>query len=317
MSIRPIGQGYAPQPLLSATDGLPTANAAIVSFGSGAVEVSVTHRSHVLIDVNGYFAPTNIAPHGGAFYPVVPCRALNGPLVGTVTQDVDVHGTCKIPTTATAVVMAVTVAPQGFLGFLNVWGKGQTQPATSNINAYDGQKKSNMVIAQTGTNTSVSFFASNATNVVADVVGYFGPQGDPGALTFHPIEACRKVDTTWAPGPDGGPALDMNSTRDFPFGATDVCEIAPGFSLINNFVPNDVPSWARAYSLNFIATPTGALTGLNIQPSGSGNVTAWSLYAADGEVTASAGIVAAGTGGLTVTTLSPTHLTMILNGYFD
>ena len=313
MSIRPIGQGDAPQQLLSATDGLPTANAAIVSFGSGAVEISVTNRSHVLIDVNGYFAPANIAPHGGAFYPVVPCRALNGPLVGTVVQDVDVHGTCKIPTTATAVVMAVTVAPQGFLSFLSAWGKGQPQPATSNINAYDGQKKSNMVIAQIGTNTSVSFFASNATNVVADVVGYFAPPGAAGALTFHPIEACRKVDTTWAAGPDGGPALDMNSTRDFPFGATGVCEIAPGFSVFNN----DVPGWARAYSLNFIATPTGALTELNIQPMGSGNVTAWSLYALDGEVTASAGMVAAGTGGLTVTTLSPTHLTMILNGYFD
>jgi hypothetical protein len=315
MSVRPIGQGEAPQQLLSATDGLPTANAAIVPFGSGAVEVSVTNRSHVLIDVNGYFTSAMNSPHGSVFYPVVPCHALNtnSPLAPAVTLDVDVRGTCNIPATATAVVMAVTVAPQGFLGFLNVWATGQPQPATSNINAYDGQAKSNMVIAQTGTNGKVSFFASNATNVVADVVGYFGAPGTPGALTFHPIAACTKVNTQWANGPDGGPALDANSTRDFPLAPTSACEVVPGFSVVNN----GVPGWARAYSLNFIATPTGTLTELDVQPSGSGNVTAWSLYALDGQVTASAGIVAAGTGGLTVVSLSPTHLRMILSGYFD
>jgi len=256
MSIRPIGQGESAQQLLSATDGLPTANAAIVPFGSGAVEVSVTNRSHVLIDVNGYFMPAITAPHGGAFYPVVPCRALNNPLVGTLTQDVDVHGTCKIPTTATAVVMAVMVVPQGFLGFLNVWGTGQTQPATSNINAYNGQQKSNMVIVQTGTNGHVSFFASNDTNVIAVVVGYFAPPGAAGALTFHPIVPCTKVNTTWPDGPDGGPALDPSSTRDFPLGPTGACEVVPGLSIVNN----GVPGWARAYSLNFIATSTVALT---------------------------------------------------------
>jgi hypothetical protein len=65
LSIRPVGQADAAVPLLSATDGLPTANAVILPFGSGAVEVSVTNRSHVAIDVNGYFMPAN-TPHGNA-----------------------------------------------------------------------------------------------------------------------------------------------------------------------------------------------------------------------------------------------------------
>lgn len=306
LSIRPIGQAEPAQPLLSATDGWPTANAVILPFGSGAVEVSVTNWSHVVIDVNGYFMPLN-TPQGSAFYPLVPCRALDtistsNPLAGTVTRDVDVRTPCKIPTTATAVVMDVTVAPQGSLGFLTVWAAGHTQPGTSNINAYDGQVKSNMVIVQTGTNGHVNFFASDATNVVAEVVGYFGAPGAPGALTFHPIAPCTGVNTQWASGLYGGPALDANSTRDFPINQADVC---------------GVPGWARAYSVNFIATPMGALTGLNVQPTGFGNVPSWSLYAADGQVTASAGLLAAGTGGLTVTPFSPTHLMMIFSGYFD
>lgn len=316
MSIRPIAQAQAELlPLLSATDGLPTANAVILPFGSGAVEVSVTNRSHVLIDVNGYFMPLN-TPHGSAFYPLTPCRALNtmspsNPLAATVVSDVEVRTACSIPTTATAVVMDVTVAPQGFLGFLKVWGSGLTQPATSNINAYDGQVKSNMVIAQTGPNGKVSFFASDATNVVADVVGYFGAPGAPGALTFHPIVACTKVNTQLAAGTDGGPALDANSMRDFPIGTREI-QVSKDAPLVCG-----APLWARAYSLNFIATPTVVLPGLYVQPMGFGNVTSWSLYAADGQVTASASIMAAGMGGVTVTPLSPTHLMMIFSGYFD
>jgi hypothetical protein len=306
MSIRAIGQADAAQPLLSATDGLPTANAAIVPFGSGAVEVSVSNRSHVVIDVNGYFMPLN-TPQGGAFYPLMPCRALNtmnpsNPLAAAVTRDVDVRMACNIPTSATAVVMDVTVAPQGFLGFLIVWATGHTLPGTSNINAYDGQVKSNMVIAQTGTNGHVSFYASDATNVVADVVGYFGTPGAAGALTFHPMPACPGVNTQLADGPDGGPALVAYSTRDFPISEAAVCGI---------------PGWARAYSLNIVPTPMGVLMGLNVQPLGPGNVTGWSLYAADGQVTATASMLAAGMGGLTVTPYSPTHLMMIFSGYFD
>lgn len=307
MSIRPVGVLDRAQPLLSATDGLPTANAIILPFGTGAVEVSVSNRSHVVIDVNGYFMPMN-TPGGGAFYPVTQCRAVNtmstsGPLAAAVASDFDVRTACKIPAWATAVAMDVTVAPvSNFLGFLTVWASGQARPVTSNINAYDGQVKSNMVIAQTGSNGHVSFFASDATNVVADVVGYFGTPGGNGALTFHPMSPCTGVNTQAANGTFGGPELDAYSSRDFPINAASVCGI---------------PGWARAYSLNFVATPTVTLTGLNAQPMGFGTPVSFSMYARDGQETASAGIVGAGIGGVTVTPFSPTHLMMIFNGYFD
>lgn len=309
MSIRPIGQAASPVELLSALDGLPTANAAILPFGSGAVEVSVTNRSHVVIDVNGYFMPTANAPHGNAFYPVVPCTALNtmaapaAPLPAAASQDVDVRTPCKIPTWATAVVMEVTVAPlNNFLGFLTVWATGQPRPVTSNLNAYDGQIKSNLVIAQLGATGHVSFFSSDATNASATVVGYFGAPGNSGALAFHPTSACVAANTQWANGPDGGPALDAYTTRDFPIGQSSAC---------------GVPGWARAYALNLIATPTVTLTGLDVRPSGPGNITAWSLYARDGQPAASAALVAAGTGGISVTPYSPTHLILVALGYFD
>lgn len=298
MSIWP--DGAATEPLLSAPDGQPTANAVILPFGSGAVQVSVTDRSHVLIDVNGYFMPMNTA-QGSAFYPRTPCHALNtmnsnSPLAPAVASDVDVRTACSIPSWATAVVMNVTVLPKnGFLGFLEVWASGTAQPPVSNINAYDGQVKSNMVIAQTGTNGHVTFFASDATNVVADVVGYFGTPGGAGALTFHLPDipgGCTAVNTM----------LVANSTVDFQINQAGICGI---------------PGWARAYSLNYLAVPNGPLTGLTIQPMGIGNVPSSSLYAADGQETGSVGIVATGTGGVSVTSFNPTNFILTISGYFD
>jgi hypothetical protein len=43
---------------LNALDGNVTANAAIVPAGaSGAISVYVTNPTHVIVDINGYFAP--------------------------------------------------------------------------------------------------------------------------------------------------------------------------------------------------------------------------------------------------------------------
>ena len=51
----------SPQPnvsTLNSFDGAVVANAAIVPAGaSGAVSIFVTNRTHVILDVNGYFAP--------------------------------------------------------------------------------------------------------------------------------------------------------------------------------------------------------------------------------------------------------------------
>jgi len=43
---------------LNSWDGAVVANAAIVPAGtSGAISVYVTNRTHVILDINGYFAP--------------------------------------------------------------------------------------------------------------------------------------------------------------------------------------------------------------------------------------------------------------------
>jgi hypothetical protein len=58
LSVWPAG---SPQPFVSTLnswDGSVVANAAIVPAGTnGAISVFVTDSSHVIVDINGYFAP--------------------------------------------------------------------------------------------------------------------------------------------------------------------------------------------------------------------------------------------------------------------
>ena len=79
LSLWPTGQ---PQPLVSTLNSLGgdiVANAAVVPGDDGTVSVYVTDKTDVVIDVNGYFVPSDFVPPGGSasltLYPIAPCRA--------------------------------------------------------------------------------------------------------------------------------------------------------------------------------------------------------------------------------------------------
>ena len=59
----------------------------------------------------------------------------------------------------------------------------------------DGRIKSNAAIVPAGTGGAVSVFASNTTDVILDINGYFVAATDPSGLAFYPITPCRIADT--------------------------------------------------------------------------------------------------------------------------
>ena len=79
----------------------------------------------------------------------------------------------------------------------------------------DGRVKANAAIVPAGYNDNISVYASNTTNVILDINGYFTPPAS-GTLQFYPMTPCRVVDTRGANGPLGGPRLATDGTRDFP-----------------------------------------------------------------------------------------------------
>jgi Chaperone of endosialidase len=123
------------------------------------------------------------------FVAIPPCRLVDtrnpvgtfgGPsLPAATTRNFPVlSGSCGIPANASAYSFNVTVVPAGFLGYLTVWPAGGAQPLTSTINSYLGVAVANAAIVSAGTNGAVSVYATNPTDVILDINGYFVAQSN-------------------------------------------------------------------------------------------------------------------------------------------
>ena len=247
------------------------------------------------------------------FIPITPCRiadtrnaagAFGGPeLAAAATRTFNVpQSACGIPSTATAYSLNVTVVPIASLGYLSIWPAGEPQPVVSTLNSGDGRVKANATITPAGTNGGVSVYASDATQFILDIDGYFVPAGTSASgLEFFPLTPCRIADTRNATGPLGGPSLAANTARAFPVQSS-ACGI---------------PSTAKAYSLNITAVPHESLGFLSLWPSGEAQPVVSTLNASTGAVTANAAIVPAGTGGdISILVSDPSDVILDVNGYF-
>jgi hypothetical protein len=123
-----------------------------------------------------------------SFVPTAPVRILDtrpapenvggfvGPLTSGQTHTFQVSGAAGVPSTATAVVLNVTVTGTSASSFLTVYPAGATRPTASNLNWETGTTIPNLVTVKLGTGGQVSVFnLSGNAHVIADVSGYYAP----------------------------------------------------------------------------------------------------------------------------------------------
>jgi len=287
--------------------------------GSASIEYTATANASVAyatLDVGGaYLGVTEESLPTSAplnFVPVTPCRvadtrnpagAFGGPYIaGFSTRSFTIpSSSCNIPATAAAYSLNVAVVPHGPLGYLTVWATGQPQPYVSTINS-DGRIKSTAAIVPAGTNGAASFYATNDTDLVLDINGYFLPSSSNTGLNYYVLNPCRVLDTRDADGPLGGPFLTPSQPRDFP-----VQQSSCG-----------IPSEAQAYSINLAAVPlAGGLGALTLWPTGESQPDIASLNASTGTITSNAGLPSAGTNGdIEMFASNNTQAIIDINGYF-
>jgi hypothetical protein len=309
-SIWPAGQSQPVVSTLNSFDGRIKANAAIVPAGvNGALTVYATDPTHLVVDINGYFVPAS-GSQNMAFYPVTPCRVADtrnstatfgGPaLAGGVPRTFPVPSSgCGIPAGAQAYAFNMTVVPTGALGFLSSWPAGSPQPLVSTLNALTGAVTSNAAIVPAGVNGAISVYATDTTDLIIDINGYFAPPGT-GSLDFYRVTPCRVLDTRNAVGPLGGPIMGAGQARSF---------IVPSSAC-------GIPAAAKAYSLNATVVPPAYLGFLALWGSGSMPLVS-TLNSFDGTVVANAALVPAGASGeVTAYTTNLSHLILDINGYF-
>jgi hypothetical protein len=290
--------------------------------GSGTATFSVsantapTSRAGT-IAVAGQVMNVVQSPDGLLFYPVVPCRIADtragqgktgafGPpsLTPYGSRDFPIlSSSCVVPSTAQAYSLNITVAPVGPLSFLSTWPTGQPYPGVSTLNSSDGSLIANAAIVLAGTNGSITIVASNPTDLIVDINGYFAPPGASG-LDFFPLLPCRIADTRASQGKTGvfgPPSLVAYSGRDFPIESSSC----------------GVPVSAQAYSLNMTVLPPGPLGFLSTWPTGQGYPGVSTLNSPNGAVLANAAIVPAGTSGaITTVSANTTELIIDIDGSF-
>ncbi|HLJ45113.1 MAG TPA: hypothetical protein VKU01_03855, partial [Bryobacteraceae bacterium] len=249
---------------------------------------------------------------GYQFVPVTPCRIIDtrgavgpfgGPAIpaqGTRTVAIP-QSACNIPATALAYSLNVTVVPVTTLTYLSIWPAGQSQPVVSTLNSFDGSIVANAAIVPAGTQGAISVFASDATQAIIDINGYFAPATTANSMSFYSLTPCRVVDTRGAIGPLGGPVMSGGSARSFPVSSS----------------PCGAPNTAQAYSLNITVVPRHTLGYLTSWPTGQTQPVVSTLNSPNGLIVANAAIVPAGTGGaISIFVTDDTDVIIDINGYF-
>lgn len=298
----------SPMPLastLNSLDGRVKANAGTIPAGNwGGISVYATDMTDIVLDVNGYWvaAPN---PLGLAFYPLTPCRVadtrsldsrMGGPsLTGGVPRILAILSSpCNVPGTAQAYSLNFTAVPYGPLGYLSAWAAGLPQPLVSTLNAGYGQITANAAIVPAGVGGAINVFASDNSDLVVDINGYYAPPG-PGGLSLYALNFCRILDTRSLPG-------------GLPISGTLAVNISGG--------PCSVPGGAQAYLFNATVIPVTSLGYLTLWAYGMPQPLGSTLNALDGAVTSNMAIVSTTNGAIDVYASNSTQLVLDILAYF-
>jgi hypothetical protein len=174
LTLWPAGQAKPGVSMLNVYyPGLAKANAATVAAGTaGSINAWVTDATDLVVDINGYYAPSN--GNGQKFYPVTSCQTIYLTMTAGVPQSYAPPAfSCGIPPSASVYSLNFNAMPHGRLGMFVAWPSGGPLPNVSTLNSYDGDYVTNAAIVPAGANGAITFYATDSPEVIVDINGYF------------------------------------------------------------------------------------------------------------------------------------------------
>ncbi len=170
--------------------GQIVANTAIATLSSSGQLCIYAHATtDVVVDVTGWLGQSS----GTRFNAVGPTRVMDT-RIGQGATRLRAGRTVRVgipglPTGATAVALNVTSDRASGSGFVTVFPCATGLPRTSTVNFVAGDTRPNNTIV--GTDGGVCVYSMTSTDVIVDLVGYFGSTG----LSYLPTAPMRLIDT--------------------------------------------------------------------------------------------------------------------------
>ena len=180
--------------------GQAVPNRVIVKLGTGGQVDIYNARGtvSVIVDLAGWFTDPSSTQGGSFFTGITPSRLLDtrdggGPL-GPNESGV-LYLTGPGADQISAVVLNVTVANPSQASYLTVWPDGSARPTASDLNFTRGLVVPNLVVVKMGPNAGIDFYnAAGSTDVIVDIVGYYGVAvSAPASLQLSP-RTLKRVD---------------------------------------------------------------------------------------------------------------------------
>ncbi|HUY07965.1 MAG TPA: fibronectin type III domain-containing protein [Candidatus Dormibacteraeota bacterium] len=203
-----------------------------------------------------------------------------------------------VPSTATSVVLNVTVTDTTASSYLTVWPAGGARPLSSTVNFEAGQSVPNLVTVGLGSSGQVSLYNANGNaDVVVDVEGWMDSTGTSGAPYVSLLSPYRICDTRTG-NPSNLSGVNFSQCQSQPLGAAQTLTIQAAGTNPSGTSLGGVPlSGTLAVDLTVTATDPSQASYLTVWPAGEAQPTASNLNFSAGETVANNVVVAVPTSG--------------------
>ena len=302
---KPLASNLNPRPGIAAVPAMAT----VPLSPAGTVKLyNNTGWVHLIADLVGtYGAPGD--PSGSLYAGSAPLRLLDtrdpggvspGAFGSAETRTLSLAG-AGVPGDATAVVLNVTSTDTTAPSFVTLWPTGAPRPVASNLNPQPGLTRANLTTVKVGAGTAVSIFNNSAaTELIVDLLGYYGPAGAlGGGAEFFPVTPERHLDTRFGTGGVVGPVGNAGPTAVGIAGSgsvpvTGVSAVDANLTVVAPVSPGHSTAWPSG--------PMPVASNLNYE---------------SGEVVANRALATTDAGGLLLWSATPSiHYVVDLNGWF-
>ncbi|CAN5494011.1 hypothetical protein BH10ACT2_BH10ACT2_26520 [soil metagenome] len=311
ITVFPCGSPVPTASNLNFRASLTIPNLVIAQVGVGGKVCLFTSQAvNLIADVAGYYPifPTfaSVGPHrlldtrpGGGTYDLQ-FQGIGQRAAGS-TLELKVASRGDVDVDAVAAVLNVTVTGAQSGGFVTVYPCGDPRPNSSNINFTAGITIPNSVITKIGVDGKVCIYTSAATQLLADVSGFY-----PNLTGYEPLVPARLMDTR-SPG---------GATVDHQFQAIGLRQ-ATSTTELQVTDRGAVAADAGTVVVNITATGAQSNGFVTVYPCGSARPNTSNLNYGAGVTIANLVITKIGTGGkICLYTSQTTNLIVDVDGYY-